>query len=488
MKQKYAVHRIIAAALLLALLTGCVTPGPVGEPGASTADTTVPTVTTMGNLEMQLQGEGVITLEYGEMFVDPGVSVTWNGQSVEAEVAVDLPEFGKPGAYAVTYSAVYNGVTAQLTRGVLVVDTQPPVITLVSDPAHVTEIGETYQEEGFTAEDNCDGDLTARVQRYQEGDTVYYTVSDSSGNSVTVARVITYGDSVPPVITLLGEASVTMMAGQTYQEPGFTAADNVDGDITGRVMVSNTYDRYQPGTYEVTYSVMDTHGNKTQVTRSLTVQGYVQPETVKPDGKVIYLTFDDGPSSFTPKLLNILAKYNIKATFFVVGNGELKYLDDIVEAGHSIGIHSNTHEYSEIYASEDAFFKDFNAVRQKIYDHTGVWTTLCRFPGGSSNRTSKQYCTGIMTRLTKAVEAMGYQYFDWNVTSGDAGETKSTDQIFKNVTNGVKGRDYSIVLQHDIFGYSVNAVERIIQWGLANGYTFLPLDPTSPTAHHQVKN
>ena len=117
----------------------------------------------------------------------------------------------------------------------------------------------------------------------------------------------------------------------------------------------------------------------------------------------------------------------------------------------------------------------------------GKKTTLVRFPGGSSNTVSS-FNPGIMTRLAQALTDMGYQYFDWNVSSGDAGETTSTDQVFENVVSGIRNRDVSIVLQHDIKGYSVAAVERIIVWGLANGYTFLPLEPTSPTAHHRINN
>ncbi|MFQ9388566.1 MAG: hypothetical protein ACLR1V_06910 [Coprococcus sp.] len=93
-----------------------------------------------------------------------------------------------------------------------------------------------------------------------------------------------------------------------------------------------------------------------------------------------------------------------------------------------------------------------------------------------------------MTKLTKDLTDMGYQYFDWNVTSGDAGETTSTSVVVQNVISGIQQHDVSIVLQHDIKGFSVNAVEQIIQWGLAHGYTFLPLTAESPTAHHGVNN
>ena len=206
-----------------------------------------------------------------------------------------------------------------------------------------------------------------------------------------------------------------------------------------------------------------------------------------PDGKVVYLTFDDGPSKYTSELLDVLAKYNVKATFFIVNIGYTDLISRELNEGHSVGIHSATHQYSTIYASEEAYFADLQKVQDAIVALSGKETTLVRFPGGSSNTVSR-FNPGIMTRLTQALTDMGYQYFDWNVSSGDAGETTSTDQVFENVTSGMRSHNVSIVLQHDIKGFSVAAVERIIVWGLANGYTFLPLDATSPTAHHGVNN
>ena len=126
-------------------------------------------------------------------------------------------------------------------------------------------------------------------------------------------------------------------------------------------------------------------------------------------------------------------------------------------------------------------------MQDLIYDKTGIRTTLCRFPGGSSNLVSR-FNPGIMTRLSKELTDRGFQYFDWNVSSGDAGETTSTSKVAQYVKSGMARNGVSIVLQHDIKGYSVNAVEEIIQWGLANGYTFKALDATSPTAHHGINN
>jgi peptidoglycan/xylan/chitin deacetylase (PgdA/CDA1 family) len=326
------------------------------------------------------------------------------------------------------------------------------------------------------------------VERVEQDGVVTYTVTDSSGNKATATREINYDDPIPPELNLLGDSTVTITAGTAYTDPGWDASDNVDGDLNDAVEVTDTVDVYLAGTYTVTYSVTDSYGNTTTAERTVNVQAVPQPDVVMPNGKIIYLTFDDGPGPYTEDLLAVLAKYNVKVTFFTVNTKYISLVKEEIEAGHSVGIHSATHDYAKIYTSEDAYFADLKEQQDIIYNLTGVKTTLIRFPGGSSNAVSKHYCTGIMTRLTQAVTDQGFQYFDWNVTSGDAGETTSTDKVFENVVNGVKNRNVSIVLQHDIKKFSVDAVEKIITWGLANGYTFLPLDSTSPTAHHSVNN
>lgn len=207
-------------------------------------------------------------------------------------------------------------------------------------------------------------------------------------------------------------------------------------------------------------------------------------------GKVIYLTFDDGPSEHTEKLLDILDRYQVKATFFVT-NGYPEYADCIGEAarrGHSIGIHCYSHWYEKIYASEDAYLADMKKMDDIVFEQTGKRTKLMRFPGGSSNKVSKQYNRGIMTRLEMIIEGMGYHYFDWNVDSNDAGGTTETDQVAQNVISVLEKKNVAVVLQHDSYGYSVAAVEKIISWGLENGYVFLPLTEESPGFHHGIVN
>lgn len=209
--------------------------------------------------------------------------------------------------------------------------------------------------------------------------------------------------------------------------------------------------------------------------------------TVIPEEKVIYLTFDDGPSSYTEDVLALLEKYNIKATFFVCDNGRPQLITKIHEAGHAIGIHCQNHDYDVVYKSEDAYFKDLHAMEDIIYKQTGEYTTLVRFPGGSSNKVSS-FNPGIMTRLTKQLEQQGYQYFDWNVSAGDT-KTKDTEEIVAKLKKETKGKQYAVTLMHSEYKkYSFDAIEEYILWALDNGYTFLPLTPDSPNAHQRINN
>lgn len=459
-------------------------------------------------VELTLSGDEKITVEYGDSYTEPGASAVGFGSLLKRkpqklEVTIEgKVDAAKLGEYTISYSAAFEDASARKTRTVTVVDTKAPEILLVSDPEHYTLPGQDYQEEGFTATDNYDGDLTAKVQREEREGKVIYTVADSSGNKTTVVREILYKDPEAPKLTLKGESTIMLTKGDAWKEPGYTATDNVDGEISSLVKITGTVDTTKPGTYELTYEVTDRAGNQTKVQRKVIVKAPAEPpkeenpgnndipNSNQGEGKVIYLTFDDGPGVHTPRLLDVLAKYDVKATFFVCQTYRLEYLDDIANAGHSLALHSKTHEYDKIYASEEAFFEDLYAIQELVYQHTGIKSYLMRFPGGSSNSISKNICPGIMTRLTQAVQEKGFAYFDWNVDSKDAGGAKDAATVARNVIKGISGskRTNHVVLQHDIHGYSVDAVEQIIQWGLANGYTFKALDTNSPACHHNVNN
>ncbi len=206
--------------------------------------------------------------------------------------------------------------------------------------------------------------------------------------------------------------------------------------------------------------------------------------------KVIYLTFDDGPGPHTNRLLDILDKYNVKATFFVTGAmpGYADCMTREAAAGHAMAVHTYTHDYARIYASTGAFWADQERIQTLLEQKTGSRTRLMRFPGGSSNQVSRNYSRGIMTTLARQTAERGMVYFDWNVASGDAGATTDSGQVYRNIINGVSGKTEAVVLCHDSKGYTVDAMERVIKWGLENGYAFMPLTESSPTAHHPIAN
>lgn len=163
----------------------------------------------------------------------------------------------------------------------------------------------------------------------------------------------------------------------------------------------------------------------------------------------IHLTFDDGPSNYTEEILDILAEYNVKATFFVVGKEDAHSLDmykKIVEEGHTIGMHSYSHKYNEIYASKENYIEDLEKLQNLLYDVTGVKPMICRFPGGSSNTVSKV----PIQELVDYLEEKNIKFHDWNVSSGDAtSDYISADKIVENCTGNLEGYREATILFHD---------------------------------------
>ena len=286
-------------------------------------------------------------------------------------------------------------------------------------------------------------------------------------------------DNNPPEITLLGDQIVTLKVGEEYNEAGANAVDDCDSVV---VEESGEVDTNTTGTYTISYFSTDNSNNAARIERTISV--------VPEYRGTIYLTFDDGPGSYTAELLDILAKYNVKATFFVTGYGDDAMIVREYNEGHAIGLHTASHDYAYIYQNTDAFFDDLYRVQERVKNLTGYTSFLMRFPGGSSNTVSTRYDGGtrIMSKLVRMVGEKGFTYFDWNISSGDAGSTTSSEQVYLNVINALKEGGDSVVLQHDVKGFSVAAVENIIRYGLSNGYVFAKLDASSFTAHHGVNN
>ena len=214
--------------------------------------------------------------------------------------------------------------------------------------------------------------------------------------------------------------------------------------------------------------------------------GQESMDTQKQTRKV-YLTFDDGPSIYTDRILDILDEYGVKATFFVVGKTDEESLNAyrrIVEEGHTLGMHSYSHKYDEIYQSLDAYAEDLMKLQVLLYEMTGTWSKYTRFPGGSSNRVSKI----DMKECISYVEAQGIQFFDWNISSGDAARTSlKAETITENVLRDIEKHDTCIVLMHDAADKetTVEALPEILEQLLAMEDTELLAidDETVPVQH-----
>lgn len=204
----------------------------------------------------------------------------------------------------------------------------------------------------------------------------------------------------------------------------------------------------------------------------------------------VYLTFDDGPSAETNRILDILKEYNVKATFFVIGKTDensVKAYQRIVEEGHTLGMHSYSHQYAQVYASREAFEDDLTSLQDYLFSITGMESTFYRFPGGSSNKVSKI----PMSDLIQCLEERNITYFDWNVSSGDASGTQLSSQtIINNVMSGINGKlkNY-VVLFHDSAAKktTVDALPEILEQLQAMEHTqILPITGDTDPVQHRV--
>lgn len=222
------------------------------------------------------------------------------------------------------------------------------------------------------------------------------------------------------------------------------------------------------GIYEVTYSVNDSAHNVTTVTEQLRVVGKNE--------KIVYLTFDDGPSVCTDQILNILRQERVKATFFVTAQFTpyLNRMAAIAKDGHEVAIHTYSHNF-KIYKSIDSYFADLNKLNDLIEKYTGKRARIMRFPGGSSNSIYRKYNSDpkFMDRLCVALLDSGYQFVDWNLDSGDArGNNIAADRLVRSACGS--RHNIQCLLMHDTGAKrtTVTALPQIIRYFKQHGYEF----------------
>ena len=441
-------------------------------------------------LYFDLKGNSYLELNIGEEYDEIGFEALSCNKYLKLfckniSNKVDINKKSKNDKLFINYEIKYNNNKKVLTREIVFKDLESPKITLEGNDINLCP-NQTYVESGFKAYDNVDGDITNNVEVKTINNKIYYNVIDSSGNKKTIFRKVNYNDTVAPTIKLNGNKTIYVYKGQKYNEYGINVSDNCDSNLESNVKIINNVDTNKIGKYKVIYTVDDNSGNITSVTRNVIV--YDDISDVEKNGKVVYLTFDDGPVSYTIHILDILKKYNVKATFFVTNQfSNYQYLikREYIE-GHSVAVHTYSHNYKQIYSSLDNYILDFDNMNQIIFEQTGNYSKLFRFPGGSSNTISR-FNRGIMSELDKKMTELGYIYFDWNVDSMDT-SYKDPDKIAESVIKGMEENEYSIVLMHDIKKANIESVDKIISYGLENGYTFLPLDENSPIHHHKINN
>lgn len=206
--------------------------------------------------------------------------------------------------------------------------------------------------------------------------------------------------------------------------------------------------------------------------------------------KVAYLTFDDGPSTNTEKILEILDKYNVKATFFVVGpsyKSKNDLLIKIVQAGHKLAIHSYEHNYNYIYSSKENYLNDFYKCLNWIKDITGITPTIYRFPGGSSNTIASK---SLIKSVIKELDEQGFTHADWNVDTLDS-YTKETNKVINNALVSLQRNEnnkhfHQTILMHDDSKKpsSVKALPSLIEKVISKGYHFETLSNNSHIIKH----
>ena len=431
-----------------------------------------------------IKGSNKVNLEVNTEYKDKGFKVLYLTHIMNNEVLISSNiDNTKLGTYEVKYTLYNKNRISKNKKIINVVDTTKPNIELKNKNNSIACPNGEYIEEGYSAIDNYDGDLTDNVKITKKVNSIIYSVSDSSGNKAVVTRKITRKDDTKPYIKLEG-GDYTLFIGSSYQEKGYSAFDNCDGDISDKVKVSGKVNTSSIGTYTLTYEVSDNNKNVSTIERKVTVIN-------KPifRSKTIYLTFDDGPSNLTSNYLDILKEEGVKATFFIndKGRGYDYLLSRMANEGHVIANHTATHNFYTIYASSENFWNDFNTLNALIKRITGKDNKIFRFPGGSSNQVSI-YNPGIMTKLVSESYSKNYIYVDWTIDSDDAGGAKSSDEVYNNVVRYLGYQNVNVVLMHDGKYTTLGALRNIIKYGKEMGFTFAVIDDTTPYVHHHIYN
>lgn len=262
-------------------------------------------------ITLELEGETSIEIELKEEFTEPGykASLCKNKKCEDitdkVEVENNIVE-GTVGKYEIKYTLNYKDKQLVKTREILVIDNVPPIIELIGEKEIIMCPNASYEEEGFKASDNYDGEITDSVKVETSDEGIDYLITDSSGNESKITRKIIKKDDVKPTITLKGNNPYTMYVNKEYEEKGYTAKDNCSGDLTKEVKVESNVDNTKVGTYQIKYTVADQSGNETTIIRTVNVK---EQKEVKAATTINAKTKDEITSYIKNKGVNISVGY-----------------------------------------------------------------------------------------------------------------------------------------------------------------------------------
>ena len=408
---------------------------------------------------ISLKGKNPTIVKYESKYIEKGYKASYLGKDITKDVKVSGKVNNKKlGEYKIKYKVKSGMFTRVVIRRVLVKDLEKPKMDISKDDYYVCP-GSDFVPEKVTVTDNFDKKLNVKNVLSPDKSSVTYSVSDSSGNTTKVTKKVIYKDNEAPKIEVNGGEEMYIQLGDQFDDPGVKVIDNCDGEIKNYKR-DGSWNANELGDYTITYTATDKAGNTSTATRKIIVSN-----------GVIYLTFDDGPNSGTTNvILDILKEEGVKATFFVTNNGPDELIKREFDEGHTVALHTASHDYTIVYASDESYFNDLYSVQNRVKRITGQESKIIRFPGGASNTVSRRYSNGIMTRLTREVVNRGFKYYDWNISSGDAGSTTQASGVYSNVVNSLRHDRVNMVLMHDIKPYTRDAIRDIIRYGKNNGY------------------
>ncbi len=394
-------------------------------------------------LKLKLNGNATIKISIGEKYNDQGAKASYLKEDLTKEIKVtNKVDTNKLGEYKITYEIKHGNSTRKATRTVIVADLISPEITLKGD-SKVSTCGKEYTEEGYTAIDNVDGDLTKDVVVTKKSDKIIYSVKDKSGNKKEVVRILDSKDSTKPEITLVNSDILTFELNSTYKEFGAKATDNCDGDITSKIEVISNVDTSKHQVFEVTYKVKDNAGNEATAIRKIKV--YNQDDLNKGYTEIV-----SGPT-YIKDILIVNKKYAIPKNFQVDSTEAKAALEklqaDAKKEGHSLPTKSAYRSYSTQDALYNRYktnkgqeFADKRSARPGHSEHqTGLAFDigLCSvklgvMPEGIWLR-ENAHKYGFIIRYPQYKEAItGYGYEPWHVRY--VGVEIATEIMTKNIT------------------------------------------------------